>query len=192
MPIKKSLSKNQELLDLMKAANEHHEGVLGAHSRTIDAAVKCGKALEAAKEIVGHGKWEKFVRKNFKSHRTAQRYMKVYRAVESGEVMKNNYETLFELEADIAEKKRPGDDKQSPRDEEEPASTETDMDPESLEEAARSKKHVDPLAAAFRAIGKALNSVEGEEKAEWGKDLHAEVDLYLGPFESEAKRGHKS
>jgi hypothetical protein len=106
--------------------------------------------------------------------------------------MKNNYETLFELEADIAEKKRPGDDKQSPRDEEEPASTETDMDPESLEEAARSKKHVDPLAAAFRAIGKALNSVEGEEKAEWGKDLHAEVDLYLGPFESEAKRGHKS
>jgi hypothetical protein len=188
MPIKKSLSKNQELLDLMKAANEHHEGVLGAHSRTIDAAVKCGKALEAAKEIVGHGKWEKFVRKNFKSHRTAQRYMQVYRAVTFSDIQKESYETLSDLENDIAEKTLnsvPGEKKAEP-------DSEKDAQGEKKPATESKKKDVDPLAAAFGAIGKALSSVQGEKKAEWGRLLHAEVDLLMGPFESEAKRGHKS
>ncbi|GAG42738.1 unnamed protein product, partial [marine sediment metagenome] len=42
--------KDQKLQDLMKLANEGHEGVLDAHNRCIDAAIKCGDALNAAKE----------------------------------------------------------------------------------------------------------------------------------------------
>ncbi len=187
MPISKSLSKNQELLDLMKSANEHLEGVCAAHSRSIDQAIKCGKALQAAKDIVDHGKWGKFVRDNFNgSDRTAQRYTRVYRAVASGD-LKNNYETLFELEADIP--KEQSHREQAPTNP--GVEAELPGEPPSAPKPSK-KKDVDPLRDALKAIGKAMPSVEGEKKAEWGRLLHAEIDLYMGPFEVEPKRSRKA
>ncbi len=188
MPLSKEFSRNQELLDLMKAANEHLDGVCTAHSRSIDQAIKCGKALEAAKDIVGHGKWCNFVRDNFNgSRRTAQRYMNVRRAIASGSVdlKKKTYETLSELEADIP--RDTGSEIEDEIEDEDELTEETPSEPRPSK-----KKDVDPLRDGLMAIGVAMNSVEGKKKAEWGKLLHAEVDLFMGPFEVEPKRVHKS
>ncbi len=192
MPLSKEFSRNQELLDLMKAANEHLDGVCTAHSRSIDQAIKCGKALEAAKDIVGHGKWCNFVRDNFNgSRRTAQRYMNVRRAIASGSVdlKKKTYETLSELEADI-----PRDTGSEIEDEiedqiEDEIEDEAELpgEPPSAPKPSK-KKDVDQLTAALKAIGKAINSVQGEKKIEWAKLLRAEIDLYMGPFEASRKQ----
>lgn len=107
MPISKTLLKNQALMDLMKKANDNHEGVMAAESRAAEAAIDCGMALLEARDIVPHGRWGKFVKAAFSGgERTAQRYMRVAKAVSEGTVLMDGTETIFDLEDAISQMER--------------------------------------------------------------------------------------
>ena len=123
---------DQKLQDLIKQANEGLEGVSDSHNRCIAAAIRCGDALNEAKELVEHGEWETFLKKNFDgSLRTAQRYMRVARSIETGQIdLKNKYTSLLEVEEDITEIPFPSDGMNYHRDDGEPTEVVDDTIPE--------------------------------------------------------------
>lgn len=84
--IQLTIEKSQELKKLARMIRETYdstEALIEKAQRTdceaIAEAMQCGKALNEAKQIVGHGKWLKWLAENCKkiSEDTAQRYMKL-------------------------------------------------------------------------------------------------------------------
>ena len=58
-----------------------------------------------------------------------------------------------------------------------------DAGPEQVRRPSLSQrqKDIDPLVSTFRAICRALDSVDGEKRNEWAKLIIAEVELYTMP-----------
>lgn len=63
---------------LADVANEAREIALNSAARTIEAVIQCGRALQEAKNRIGHGGWMAWLRKNFdESPDTAGRWIRI-------------------------------------------------------------------------------------------------------------------
>jgi hypothetical protein len=64
------------LTDLANKIKDAHQSILNAPKNVVVRAIMAGEALSAAKEIVGHGNWLKWLQENCAmSDKTAERYM---------------------------------------------------------------------------------------------------------------------
>jgi hypothetical protein len=89
---------NTEFVAIQKADQD-------ANKTVVQRAISFGKTLCQAKEKVGHGKWEKWLKDNCRkiSVRTAQRYMKLADSSEvRAELGKNDTVSVLSLRAALA------------------------------------------------------------------------------------------
>ena len=202
---------------LAEKVNREHRQAQRAAGQAVKHAVEAGELLLKAKEAVGHGGFTKWIEENFEgTQRHATRYMRLATAADQKRIDPAEHSSLTEAESLLRDQDaEPTSEEYEPEVEgEEYEDWDFDDDTPGVaqhgaaEDAApcaptaprapapkpkpSKKKDVDPLRDALKAIGKAMTSVEGEKKAEWGRLLHAEIDLYMGPFEVEPKRPRKA
>jgi hypothetical protein len=80
----KKVHQSLDLSELSNKANQYHEKVTRAWRGALSYARRCGKTLNKAKKVVGHGSWEKWLRDNFDaSYETAVNYMRIARNLEN-------------------------------------------------------------------------------------------------------------
>lgn len=74
------VTESTELVTLVDQIRQEHAAVLDGMMSSLAAAIRCGEHLQAAKKIVGHGGWMKWLSKNFKlSDRTAAAYIRCHK-----------------------------------------------------------------------------------------------------------------
>ena len=173
------------LKTLAEKANEAHRQAQSAARQEIQHAIEAGKLLLKAKEAVGHGNFTKWVEENFEgSSRQATRYMRLAKAADQNRIDPDEVSSLTEAENMLRDQ-----DAEPTREEYEPEVEGEEYDFSSQEEydkffgegaaAAAATKEAAPrepekkperqrdlLQAAFNAIHRALEEVEGEERAE--------------------------
>jgi hypothetical protein len=78
------------LADLAKVICAKHSAVVLAFSNALEHALAAGRALIEAKELIGHGRWTKFLKDCDLGERQAERYMRLCRLAEANPTCKSD------------------------------------------------------------------------------------------------------
>src|ERR1700722_10551482 len=78
-PQTRARANHEEAKQLLPSIKAEHKAVLEALESGLGHAIKAGEYLAAAKKLVGHGEWAKWVERNCEfSYRTARSYLRVH------------------------------------------------------------------------------------------------------------------